>query len=773
MDNSLELLAPAGNFESFYAAINNGANAVYLGLSDFNARMKADNFNTSNIKEVCDYAHLRNVKVYVTVNILIKDEEYDSLLDMIEVAYKANVDAFLIQDLAVAAILKKNFPGICLHASTQLGIHNLNGALVAQKLGFSRIVLSRETTEDDIKEIKDKTNLEIEYFIQGALCVSFSGNCYLSSFKTLNSGNRGRCQQLCRLKYQSFSDDTFVKSGYLLSPRDLCLIKDIEHLKNLGVKSLKIEGRLRRPGYVSTAVKTYRKIIDLIEKGKTPYKLDEDILNLRKVFSRGDFNYHAYLHKSINEEIINSDIQNHLGVKIGKTISCRAFKDIYRLEVYSSHHELTKGDGLKFISNNKEVGSVGVGNVEKLSPTNYVIYSKNKILNGTDIYLTLDNRLEEENLNNKIYRNISIYCYALIDGNLVVVANSEDYSYTYSSSYVVPKAIKNSTTKEEIIAQLSKVNDYDFKVKDIEVECDDVFIPKSILNEARREACLGLQNVILGSYHTHKDINKNKVSCISLQNKPTYFKDIFIINEKIKLDVLKKFDLEDKLICFSFEDYKQAEAYIEYVKSNYSTNDFALNLPIINNKNDLKIIEKLLNKYNFIVIANNVSHLNYLNKYDVIAGLGLNVLSQNSINNYLNMGCKNVIISLEASKEVINNNKECYYYSIGYNTLMNFAHCPYKVNYGNTCVHCSFNDSLIYQNESKEQMKIRRIKISQCYFELLNSKLLDTYSLNSNNKLIDLRTLNNEELDEVNKVINYEKENVVSSYTGLFSKVIK
>ena len=278
--NKMELLAPAGNFESLYAAINAGCDAVYLGLDDFNARIKAENFNTTNIYDVVRYAHLRDVKVYVTLNIIIKDDEYSSLLRMIKETIKANVDAYIIQDLGVASFLKSHFPNICLHASTQMGIHNVQGAQVAKELGFTRIVLSRETKLEDIKEIKEKTNLEIEYFIQGALCVSFSGNCYLSSFKTLNSGNRGRCQQLCRLKYQAFNGDTFINSGYLISPRDLSLIKNISLLKEAGVDSLKIEGRLRRKGYVATTVSTYRKVLDIFKNENINMNIsyDEEIL---------------------------------------------------------------------------------------------------------------------------------------------------------------------------------------------------------------------------------------------------------------------------------------------------------------------------------------------------------------------------------------------------------------------------------------------------------------------------------------------------------------
>ena len=210
----IEVLAPAGNPECFYAAINNGADAVYLGLSSFNARMRAENFTTSNIRDFIKHAHTFGVKVYITINTLLKDDDFDELVEMVKVLIDAKADAFIVQDYGVAHVLKTCFDGIVLHASTQMGIHNLDGALFAEKLGFSRIVLSRETKLEDIKLIKQHTNLEIEYFVQGALCVAFSGNCYLSSLEKNLSGNEGKCLQLCRLP---FTNNQTGETKYYLS----------------------------------------------------------------------------------------------------------------------------------------------------------------------------------------------------------------------------------------------------------------------------------------------------------------------------------------------------------------------------------------------------------------------------------------------------------------------------------------------------------------------------------------------------------------------------
>ena len=284
----LELLAPAGDISALDTAIKCGADAVYLGLNGFNARMRAQNFNADNIGEVVARAHFYGVKVYVTINTVLQNDEFNDLISLVKTAVCAKVDAFLVQDLGVAKVLKDAFEGIVLHASTQMGVHNLYGAKVAERMGIKRVVLSREAKLEDIKQIRDNTSLEIEYFVQGALCIAFSGNCYLSSVEQGASGNRGLCKQLCRLPYIAKSGGKIDK-GYMLSARDLCLARSVKELADAGVCSFKIEGRLRRDGYVAEAVQTYRRIIDEVEKGRKIDFDEKDENRLKIAFSRGDF----------------------------------------------------------------------------------------------------------------------------------------------------------------------------------------------------------------------------------------------------------------------------------------------------------------------------------------------------------------------------------------------------------------------------------------------------------------------------------------------------
>ena len=197
----MELLAPAGNPEALKAAIYSGANAVYFGLNKFNARINANNFNKGNVREYIELCHLHGVKAYITFNTIIKDNEFEEFEESVKVAAEAKADAFIVTDLGALSIFAKY--DVPLHASTQMGIHNLDGAKFVEKLGFTRVVVSRETLFEDIKEIKENTSLEVEYFVHGALCVSFSGGCLLSSFMTGTSGNRGLCKQPCRLCYKS------------------------------------------------------------------------------------------------------------------------------------------------------------------------------------------------------------------------------------------------------------------------------------------------------------------------------------------------------------------------------------------------------------------------------------------------------------------------------------------------------------------------------------------------------------------------------------------
>lgn len=271
-----EILAPAGSMESLIAGVRSGANAVYLGGKMFNARRNAGNFDNEELKNAVEYCHKRGVKVYLTLNILVSDNEMKSAYDTVRYALGVGVDAFIIQDIGTAKMIKEHFPQAKLHGSTQMSIMTPAGARYAKSLGFSRIVLPREMSLDEIKEIRKSTDLELEIFIHGALCMSVSGQCYLSSMLGSRSGNRGLCAQPCRLPFTAKGD----KSECALSLKDLSLIEHLEELD--GITSLKIEGRMKRPEYVSASVTAVKKAID-------GTYTSSDSFNLRSVFSRSGF----------------------------------------------------------------------------------------------------------------------------------------------------------------------------------------------------------------------------------------------------------------------------------------------------------------------------------------------------------------------------------------------------------------------------------------------------------------------------------------------------
>ena len=355
--NLPELVAPAGSAESLEMALKFGADAVYLGLGRFNARMKAGNFELSRLKETAGFIHSKGAKMYVAFNTLIKQSELleschgDGGVDNLSAAEMAvqslrdGADAIILQDLGLLKAVKALEPAAVIHASTQMGIHNVEGALAVKVMGVSRVILSREVPLDDIAEIKRKTGLELEVFVQGALCVSFSGNCYFSSLVSGYSGNRGMCMQLCRKKYKALEGGREISNGYLLSPRDLCLAKDIQKLIEAGVDSFKIEGRMRRPEYVGEAVRVYRKAISGAV-GK------EDIDALKSVYNRGDYTT-GYLFGADSRTLIEPKLQGHKGLYAGDVIKTGA-GGVLTAKIARG---VVKGDGFKVLRDGYEAGS--------------------------------------------------------------------------------------------------------------------------------------------------------------------------------------------------------------------------------------------------------------------------------------------------------------------------------------------------------------------------------------------------------------------------------
>jgi len=793
--NAYEVLAPVGNEENFYAAINNGADAVYLGLKNFNARDKAQNFNSDNIASFVNYAHLNNVKVYVTINTILTDSEINAMLNMVADCVKAKVDAYIVQDFGVATILKKAFKNIVLHASTQMGIHNLLGAKVAENMGFKRIVLSRETSEEDIKQIKNNTNLELEYFVQGALCVCFSGNCYYSSLMHNESGNRGRCLQLCRLPHtavignESETKQEVANKGFLLSTADLCLYKKIKHLYDLGICSFKIEGRLRRASYVAYTTLKYAQAKKFLNLDN-----EETLYNFSKLFNRGAYNEGIYLNQLNNKNIINPNFQNHRGILIGSVVSAKPFKDIYEVLVLTNGYEINKNDGLKFVYNSNEV-SLGVGSFKKTNHKNeYVIYTKAKAKPGAEVYLTVDFNWEEELVKNKKFLPFNACFIAKVGKKPQLKLSSGGVEVSSVLFENCEKSINQALNKEDVKQSLLKTQDTCFKLKNLTCEIDNVFLPKSKLNELRRNAITKLQEALIHNYEklnciAVEEISKNycellniniKKDCTNCQLNNDVTKNCSLKNNTINVCNLNKnttsIDSLNKDTATSCEINANIANNCEVDKNNFVVVDESFNLtkdffekykgynvvlsPIhFCLENVDNFIKKVLTfgikkvylnlpkvaRYEDLIVINNVIFNFSPEQIGLIANniYGLYYLQKNYEvvgGVYLNIAntCTKYFLkdigvnAFVKSFENFANEFCCGLTFVGKPALMMFCHCPYKTSYNySSCKDCKFNNNLFYKNQAGREMKILRTKIQNCYFEMLSDQTINSeYLLN-------------------------------------------
>lgn len=725
----LEVLAPAGNAECFNAALSNGADAIYLGLSDFNARMKAQNFTTENIREYVALAHSFGVKIYVTINTLLEDRDFDALLEMVKKLTEAKVDAYIIQDLGVAHILKNAFDGIILHASTQMGIHNLQGAKIAEKLGFSRIVLSRETKLEDIKQIKQNTNLEIEYFVQGALCVAFSGNCYLSAMENNMSGNEGRCLQLCRLPY---TNNLNGKTSYALSTRDLSLLDNLKELIDAGVTSFKIEGRLRHAGYVATCTNIYKNAIELIKNNKMNdkfKKLSEKAL--RTTYSRGEFNKNAYLKPTKQNNIIYSDYQNHIGIKIGKVKSVMPFKnDLFKVTI-ESNEPLHSGDGLKIINpkTKEQVSSLGIGNIDKLSSTTYVIYTKNKFSAGLDVLLTQNSEAEQSLLQNTQKIKINIKLIAKSGEPLKVFAENKFTSIYFESEELLEPSKTYPLFEKDFKDQFEKLGDSIFELENFKVKTNDVFAPKSLLNKSRRKMVELLTEKTVAETEKHLSVNFNEKSLQNVKNQNIITKPYNLI----KIDN-ENFEVQPNTIyVYSPSDYTSCNP--QKIIQKTKPENFAIELPTIMSASDFAVFENVLNKLpkNIYIYANNIGGLSYTERgYSVIASPLLNIRNNYALKCLNWLGIQTICASIEARTEFAEENNLVFFES-GDFPFMTFAHCPYKAILDSSCDKCKHDGKLTYTSSAKTTYKIKRTKLANCYFALNKTLSLGKSNYNLTN----------------------------------------
>lgn len=703
---------------AFEAALMSGADAVYLGLDDFNARMKAQNFTSENIADVVKRAHFYGAKVYVTINTILQNKEFTRLISLVKSAVCAKVDAFLVQDIGVCKVLKDCFPDICLHASTQMGVHNLYGAQVAKELGVSRVVLSRETKLEDIKAIKENTDLEIEYFVQGALCIAFSGNCYLSSVEQGASGNRGLCKQMCRLSYKAKAGKD-EDCGYLFSARDLCLAKSVNQLARAGVCSFKIEGRLRREGYVATAVQTYRKAVDFASRDRDYIPSKSEMRDLKVAYSRGEYLERAYLDGG-TPFVVEKRFNNHTGVKIGYVKSVKEFKDgLFEIFIVSDK-EFEKGDGLKFFDKDVEKASLGVGQASRVSNGVYSVISKTKAKPGWQVNLICDAKKDKIALSEQRYVPIDISVVAKAGKPLEMTASATTRNGVVSvtkAAATLEKAQNAPTDANDISASCSKTADSGFSVRECVVDTDGVFAPKSVINALRRDVLCALKEEIINANSPKKvGINQEKIDeYLAMKFENVKAERLFVARENEYGDFAKKG--EKTAIYPSVYSATAVKRLID--EYDLDESEVALGLPIIANGKDIAAIEKLLADMPKIktLVSHNVYGLYFAKKgYEIVAGQGHNIANGYAVLAAEQLGAHAYEPSLEYRDFATHDTIKRYAPSKDI-ALMTFAHCPYKTIYGNDCKNCRYKGDISVSREKRSYV-IKRTRVAGCYFGL-------------------------------------------------------
>ena len=642
--NKIELLAPAGNLESLKAAIQNGADAIYLGGSLFGARASANNFNIEEMREAIAIAHGYGVKIYVTMNTLIKDDEFKQCMETVDMYYRMNVDALIIQDLGLLHQVRQRYPNFELHASTQMHIHTVEGLEVLKRWGIERGVVARETSLDVIKEMA-KVGIDLEVFVYGAYCVSYSGQCLMSSSIGHRSGNRGECAQTCRLPYKLIQEIDGVKKeiktngNYLLSPKDLNTLEIVPQLIESGITSFKIEGRMKRPEYVALITSLYRKAIDSYFNHES-FNVDESMREeMQKVFNRG-FTLGHLMHKK-GSQLMSQIRPNHVGIEIGEVV--KMSKERFTVKL---HHDLYQGDGIRILNEQGDVGFVvnylyknenlvNQGYAGELIDLGYSVGVKvgAKVLKTSDCkqLAELNKRIESNQRRIPINGMIT-----LKKGEPVLFKVSDSLGLTteIKSDEIVGVALKTPLEKERVATQLNKTKSTPFDFAQLSIEMDSqITFPISKLNELRR--------VIL---EKHFNLRSNQMR-------------ERIINELLPMKPVQAKPIQLNVSVSTYEQYKCA---IECGINSISVIKQSLYDRIMMEDEKVMLVHERVKKHPYLETTGIIQEVGGLNlKADHSASPALNTMNAYTASVLFNEGCSSVTFSLECSlaqaKTVCNN----------------------------------------------------------------------------------------------------------------------
>lgn len=665
-----EILAPSGDINSAYAAINSGANAIYLGLTSFSARSSAQNFDMAGFGEISRYAHAFGIKVYVAMNTLIKDSELPQFLNTLIEVWNSGADAIILSDIFLGKFIKDNYPSIRLHLSTQAGVCNAYGAKLAKRFGFERVVLARETPIDEIKKISEI--IETEVFIQGALCTCFSGQCYMSSFAGGNSGNRGKCKQPCRKLY-SINRNGFEDLAYRLSLADLSVGGNIRQLIEAGVSSFKIEGRMRRPEYVAAAVKYYKNILNKTESCI-------DLSNLKRTYNRG--NYTKGLAFGQDKTFISSDVQGHIGEYVGVLKVENGKYCCY------SNEKFGKGDCFKVLRGGKEVGGADfVENSEK----KFTVSSKSRLRSGDKLFITTDASLNGELIDGHRKINVKLSV-RLCRGERAAI---EIGSLKVYGEEILEVASTRPLTEADIKNCFGKVDKYPFEIEFISIVTDGVFMPASALNALRRKVYAEYYDYISATGNVQ--VIKNHL-LPKIKNEP---------NTKIAVITPQKSDTGADLTIYKPDDYNFNDCG--------DCNKF-LFLPPFMTSHEIEKIKPAIKKFKGIYCDGSwgielASEL----QMPFFAGCGINISNSVDVNlctaEYIALSKELTVAEQKALSRA-----NVFALASGDIKVMDLIYCPF----GKRCADCDKKPNYILTDENGRNFPLRRYKTSVCRFEVFN-----------------------------------------------------
>lgn len=771
----VEILAPAGSMESLIAAMNKGADAIYLGGNKFSARAYASNFDNDNMIKAVDYAHSYGAKVYVTLNTILKENEIEEAVRYVGFLYEIGVDAIIIQDLGLFKRVKEDYPDIEIHASTQMTIHNGEGALFFKERGFHRIVLSRELSVDEIKYISKDLGIETEIFVHGALCVSYSGQCLMSSMIGGRSGNRGRCAQPCRMEYTLKGESLGEKKAYLLSPKDTCTLESIGDIIDSGAYSLKIEGRMKRPEYVAGVVENYKKAVEK-ELFSTEYNVSKGKRELLQLFNRGGFST-AYLHKNLGKDMMSFNHPRNTGLPLGR---------VEKTGEILLKEDIAIGDGFRFkdtgyninkiIKNGKEVKEANRGEKVKIFPNTYK--------SGDEIFKSMDKRLFDSLEDSLKAYNRKICLKAKVSFRvsepIKITVNYLDKEYVFSGEKV-ESAEKRPLSRDRVIEALNKSSESVFKFNEVEfIDFEDGFLRVSDLNNLRREALEGIQKSITKSYRRRRPEKSNK-SCEEI-TKPSGVGIFYQCITKEQLRALLDEGIND-IIVDVFNRDKDALKINDIIElANNKKINIYLKVPnIIKSEFDsvVNIIDKIKGYIKGIVTVNVGIIRKYQKEMMIIGDYKLNIINSEALKFYQ----KEVTvptISLELNRKEIksmlknvNGNVQGIIY--GKTELMISEYCPIGSTFGekSACKDCNLactRDKFTLVDRMNEKFRVMTDIFCRSYIlnpnpiNLIEEKE-DLMNLGVNSFRVEFRDENYKEVKKVLRMLRGEEKINSNEYT--------